>query len=374
MPARPGLVYVSDAERGIRSKGVGTGFSYRGPDGKPIASGDALKRIRSWPCRRRGRRCGFAGRTAISRRRGATRAAASSTSTMRTGARCATATNTSVCSTSRSACRASARASPRTCARGMPREKVLATVVQPARQDADPRSATTSTPRQNGSYGLTTLRTRHLEVEGSELRFHFKGKSGKLAPARQGPAHRPRSSARSRICRDSISSSMSTTRASARDGLGRRERLPARDRGRRRFGEGFSHLGRHRSDRDGAGRSAPSRAKTQAKMNVRRAIAAVAEKLGNTPTICRKCYIHPEIYLLPGGRAAEGGCCRRGQHGKHRIAVRRSRSASPSQAQARPATPAAPEISPGWPAAACRMSWSRGLRKRRRSAARRISI
>ena len=34
---------------------------------------------------------------------------------------------------------------------------------------------------------------------------------------------------------------------------------------------------------------------TQAKMNVRRAIEAVADKLGNTPTICRKCYIHPEI-------------------------------------------------------------------------------
>lgn len=30
-------------------------------------------------------------------------------------------------------------------------------------------------------------------------------------------------------------------------------------------------------------------------MNVRRAIEAVADKLGNTPTICRKCYIHPEI-------------------------------------------------------------------------------
>ena len=36
---------------------------------------------------------------------------------------------------------------------------------------------------------------------------------------------------------------------------------------------------------------------TQAKMNVRRAIEAVAGKLGNTPTICRKCYIHPEIVV-----------------------------------------------------------------------------
>jgi DNA topoisomerase-1 len=32
-----------------------------------------------------------------------------------------------------------------------------------------------------------------------------------------------------------------------------------------------------------------------AKRNVRQAIARVAERLGNTPTICRKCYVHPEI-------------------------------------------------------------------------------
>src|SRR4029450_4873108 len=35
--------------------------------------------------------------------------------------------------------------------------------------------------------------------------------------------------------------------------------------------------------------------KTQAKKNVVRAIEAVAERLGNTPTVCRKCYVHPEI-------------------------------------------------------------------------------
>jgi DNA topoisomerase I len=32
-----------------------------------------------------------------------------------------------------------------------------------------------------------------------------------------------------------------------------------------------------------------------AKRNVRRAIESVAQRLGNTPTICRKCYVHPEI-------------------------------------------------------------------------------
>jgi DNA topoisomerase-1 len=50
----------------------------------------------------------------------------------------------------------------------------------------------------------------------------------------------------------------------------------------------------------------------QAKMNVRRAIEAVAAKLGNTPTICRKCYVHPAIVscymegILPSVRAGDG--------------------------------------------------------------------
>ena len=34
---------------------------------------------------------------------------------------------------------------------------------------------------------------------------------------------------------------------------------------------------------------------TQAKKNIVRAIESVAEKLGNTPTICRKCYVHPAV-------------------------------------------------------------------------------
>ena len=33
----------------------------------------------------------------------------------------------------------------------------------------------------------------------------------------------------------------------------------------------------------------------RAKMNVKRAIEQVAARLGNTPTICRKCYVHPEV-------------------------------------------------------------------------------
>jgi DNA topoisomerase IB len=33
--------------------------------------------------------------------------------------------------------------------------------------------------RANGSFGLTTLRNRHVAIHGAEMRFHFRGKSGK---------------------------------------------------------------------------------------------------------------------------------------------------------------------------------------------------
>ena len=41
----------------------------------------------------------------------------------------------------------------------------------------------------------------------------------------------------------------------------------------------------------------PFASQTQAKMNVQRAIEAVAVKLGNTPTICRECYVHPDVLI-----------------------------------------------------------------------------
>ena len=62
--------------------------------------------------------------------------------------------------------------------RGLPREKVLATVVH-LLETTLIRVGNDDYAKQNKSYGLTTLRNPHVKVEGSELRFQFKGKSGK---------------------------------------------------------------------------------------------------------------------------------------------------------------------------------------------------
>ena len=61
---------------------------------------------------------------------------------------------------------------------GLPREKVLATIVR-LLDETDIRVGNAEYARENESFGLTTLENRHVEVSGSTLRFEFRGKSGK---------------------------------------------------------------------------------------------------------------------------------------------------------------------------------------------------
>jgi DNA topoisomerase IB len=71
--------------------------------------------------------------------------------------------------------------------RGLPREKVLATVVHRLESTLI-RVGNDDSAKQNNSYGLTTLKNRHVAVDGNEVRFRFTGKSGKqwsLRVARQ---------------------------------------------------------------------------------------------------------------------------------------------------------------------------------------------
>src|SRR5207245_9638963 len=61
---------------------------------------------------------------------------------------------------------------------GLPREKVLATIVQLLERSLI-RVGNEEYARENKSFGLTTLQDRHVDVKGSELRFRFRGKSGR---------------------------------------------------------------------------------------------------------------------------------------------------------------------------------------------------
>jgi DNA topoisomerase I len=61
---------------------------------------------------------------------------------------------------------------------GLPREKVVATVVH-LLETTLVRVGNEEYAKANGSFGLTTLRTRHVQIRGSELRMAFVAKSGK---------------------------------------------------------------------------------------------------------------------------------------------------------------------------------------------------
>ena len=146
--------------------------------------------------------------------------------------------------------------------------------------------------RDNKSFGLTTIRHHHVEVNGSTIEFEFRGKGGKMhkvstrSPSRPHRARLPRAAGPG-------ASSTSTRRANAATSTGGRQRLPPGDQRRAVHRQGFPHLGRDR-----AGLLALSEFEsfdTQAgKRNVTRHRAG-RHNLGNTIAVCRKSYIHPAI-------------------------------------------------------------------------------
>ena len=179
--------------------------------------------------------------------------------------------------------------------RGLPREKVLAAVVQLLEATLI-RVGSDEYARQNKSYGLTTLKTRHVEVNGSELRFNFKGKSGKVW--RLGIRDR-RIAKVIRACQDLPGQELfqyvddsgeardvtsSDVNAYLREISG--EDITAKD-FRTWHGTVLAAMALQEFEKFDS--------QAGAKKNIKEAIQQVAARLGNTPTICRKCYIHPEI-------------------------------------------------------------------------------
>src|SRR5512133_2546569 len=175
-----GLVYVSDEQRGIRRERGADGFRYFKPNGDPLTDEAALDRIRKlaippawtdvWICTKANGHLQATGRDARGRKQYRYHPQFRETSEqnkyehMLEFARQLTAIR--------------ARVAEHMALRGLPREKVLATVVH-LLETTLIRVGNDDYARQNKSYGLTTLRNPHVKVEGSELRFHFKGKSGK---------------------------------------------------------------------------------------------------------------------------------------------------------------------------------------------------
>ena len=179
--------------------------------------------------------------------------------------------------------------------RGLSREKVLAAVVKLLEATLI-RVGNDEYARSNGSYGLTTLQDGHARVNGDSFAFRFRAKSGKRFDVRM----RDRRLARIvRRCQDLPGQEL----FQYLDEEGQVQDVGSDDVNaylREIAGEEFTA----KDFRTWAGTVLAAMAlrefeaadsKAAAKRNVRRAIEAVAERLGNTPSVCRKCYVHPEV-------------------------------------------------------------------------------
>lgn len=293
-----GLLYVSDEEPGIRRKKSGKGFTYLRPDGKRVEDDTTLKRIRSlaippaytdvWICSKANGHIQATGRDAKGRKQyryhPAFREIRESTKyeRMLDFAKGLPAIRKTIDEHMRMP--------------GLAREKVLATVVH-LLENTLIRVGNEDYAKQNKSYGLTTLRDPHVKVDGSELRFQFKGKSGKTWKLQVKDR---RVAKIVKACQDlpgqdlfqyldengeqqSITSS--DVNAYLKEITGRD--ITAKD-FRTWAGTVLAAMALSEFERFDS--------EAVAKKNIRTAIEQVSARLGNTPTICRKCYVHPQVF------------------------------------------------------------------------------
>jgi DNA topoisomerase-1 len=291
------LRYVTDQTPGIRRRKSGKGFVYLTPDGKIIRDTDEIRRFRSlaippawrdvWICPLAHGHLQATGRDAKGRKQHRYhprwRDARDETKydRMLEFGKLLPAIRRKVAQDLRLP--------------GLPREKVLATVVR-LLETSMIRVGNQEYTRQNNSFGLATLRSRHVNVSGSSIRFEFRGKSGvqhavdlddrRLAKIIKQCRDLPGYELFQYIGDDGEHHAIDS--ADVNDYL------------RQVAGEEFSS----KDFRTWAGTVLAARAlgefhngdkKARLKKNILQAIEAVAKRLGNTKAVCRKCYIHPAV-------------------------------------------------------------------------------
>ncbi|MBA4019330.1 MAG: DNA topoisomerase I [Pirellula sp.] len=227
--------------------------------------------------------------------------------------------------------------------RGMTRERVLAIIVR-LLETTLIRVGNEEYARDNGSYGLTTMRDRHVNVRGDIARFQFRGKSGKTHDIE---LHDPRMARMLRKCQELPGRQL----FEYRDEAGKIHRVTSTDVNdylQEVTGEAFTA----KDFRTWSGtllalevlaRHPKQEQRTAVPKLIVEAVKQVAERLGNTPAVCRKSYIHPAILEA----FADGALPYFGGHGSSRrshsdlsTAERRllrflKRSAKPTRSRAR---------------------------------------
>lgn len=178
---------------------------------------------------------------------------------------------------------------------GMPREKVLAAVVQLLDRSLI-RVGNDEYARDNRSFGLTTMKNRHVRVRGAKIQFRFRGKSG---VEHELDLQSPRLAKIVRRCQE----------------LPGQELFAYVDDGGNVCDVGSADVNDYLREISGQDITAKDfrtwagtvlaaralaevpafRSAAQAKRHVAAAVKEVAAQLGNTAAVCRKCYIHPEV-------------------------------------------------------------------------------
>ena len=292
-----GLRYVSDEARGIARRRAGSGFVYTTADGKLIRDAAEIRRIKSlaippawsavWICAQPNGHLQATGRDAKGRKQ------------HRYHPRWREVRD----QTKYEKLPAFAKQLPAIrrqvekdlALAGLPRRKVLATVVR-LLESGMIRVGNEEYARQNGSFGLATLRTRHVNVSGPRIRFEFRGKSGvrhafdlsdrRLAKIIQRcqelPGHELFQYVDENGERCAIGSAdvNDYLRAVAGDNFSSKDF-------RTWAGTVLAAKTLLELDRAGAKKT---------KRNITRALEGVAKQLGNTVAVCRKCYVHPAVF------------------------------------------------------------------------------
>ena len=292
-----GLVYVSDEDRGIVRERKGDAFVYFKSNGDPVTDEATLERIRKlavppayrdvWICPRANGHLQATGRDARGRKQyryhPQFRELRESTKYEH------------MLEFAQALPSLRAKLSAHMALRGLPREKVLATVVH-LLETTLIRVGNDDYARANKSYGLTTLRNPHVKVEGAELRFQFKGKSGKMWRLQVKDR---RIAKIIRACQDLPGQRLFQYRdedgevreVTSADVNAYLREITGRDITAKDFrtwaGTVMAALALQEFEAFDT--------KATQKKNLKDAIERVASRLGNTPTICRKCYIHPEV-------------------------------------------------------------------------------
>ena len=292
-----GLRYVTDARPGIHRKRSGTAFRYVDPHGKPVRDPDTLARIKSlvippawndvWICAHANGHLQATGRDARGRKQSRYhphwREVRDETKYER------------MTLFGQTLPRIREQVNHDLALPGLSREKVLATIVR-LMETTLIRVGNAEYARDNHSYGLTTMRNKHVEVEGSHVTFTFQGKSRvhhtidltdrRLARIIKRCEDLPGYELFQYLDRDGNHHAVDS--ADVNDYL-----------------RGITHEHFTAKDfRTWAGsvlacvllrEFEPATNATAAKRNVVEAIKQVAKRLGNTPSVCRKCYVHPAV-------------------------------------------------------------------------------